>query len=297
MAPNQAIADSIKISAGDVAVRLMWRRTKIVYDIDPTLMRSLIEMDTTDALPGEVLRQLPHPNPMFVFTEGHPFLHKDGASAVLRAMQVTGRRQDGVLCSTHAEEAGQYQLTFISDILDDKGAVKDIDSVRVSIELDNKSFTIRKMIDDIMEGYAWEPLLASSATEADKRSYLEQLAGIGIAHLLYVCSDKADTVRRPVGRKPVKKGGQRPPKPVQLHQVGYRIGPAIKSAHERIERERAEGVRTGRKMIPHVRKAHLHTFRHGKGRALSKVKWLPPIFVNASGEQLDLNGVIIPVQR
>ncbi|MFI0265572.1 hypothetical protein [Streptomyces luteogriseus] len=292
--PGEDIATSIQISAGDYAVMRTWRRTKIVYDVDPTLMRSLAEMDTTDVLPGDIMRQLPHPNPMFVFTDGHPVLHKDGVPGVIRAMTVTGRRADNTMCSTHDEEATNYQLTFNADLLNDDGKVKDLDSVRISFDLADTSFTINKLVDSIIDGYAWEPLLRHNTTEEKKRQYLVNLAKFGIAHLLYVCSDKADAERRPVGRKPTKKG-QRPPKPLQMHQLGYRVGPAIKAAQVRYIKQTKTDASTGRSVAPHIRRAHLHTFAHGKGRALRKVKWLPPIFVNSNGDQFTAEGTIVRV--
>ncbi|WP_274916823.1 hypothetical protein [Streptomyces sp. WZ-12] len=294
--PTENIAKSIQISAGDYAVYWTWQKAKIVYDVEPTLMRSLAEMDTTDILPGGVLSQLPHPNPVFVFTSGYPILHKDQMPGLLRAMYVTGRRADNTMCDTSDPEATQYQLTFNSDLVNDEGNVIDGDSVRISIHLTEHSFTIRSVIDKVLKDYAWEPLLGDHASEEQKRTYLETLAHFGVAHLLYVCSDKADSQRRPVGRKPPKKG-QRPPRPLQLHQVGWRIGPTIKATREMIENDRRSQSGAGRTVTPHIRKAHLHTFKHGPGRTLSKVKWLPPIFVNSHGEQITIEGTIVPVQK
>ncbi|MFI2616606.1 hypothetical protein [Streptomyces sp. NPDC018584] len=295
--PSANIAKSIKISAGDYAIYWNWQKTKVVYDVEPTLMHSLADMDTSDVLPGGVLRQLPHPDPLFVFTEGYPIMHKDEKPGLLRAMYVSGRRADNTSCSTSDPEVTQYQLTFNSDLVNDDGEVIDLDSVRISIHLADHSFTIRKVIDEVIKDYPWEPLMVDRSSEEQKRNYLEALAHFGVAHLLYVCSEKADTQRKPVGRKPAKKG-QRPPRPVQLHQVGWHIGPSIKATRELIERERrAMGHNTGRTVTPHIRKAHLHTFKHGPGRTLSKVKWLPPIFVRANGEQIHTDGTIVPVTR
>lgn len=295
--PSESIAQSIRISAGDYAIYWNWQKTKVVYDVEPTLMHSLADMDTSDTLPGGVLRQLPHPNPLFVFTGGFPVRHKDEMPALLRAMYVSGRRSDDTACSTSDPEVTQYQLTFNSDLVNDAGEVIDFDSVRISIHLADHSFTIRKVIDDVIKNYPWEPLLVDRSSEEQKRNYLQALAHFGVAHLLYVCSEKADTQRKPVGRKPAKKG-QRPQRPVQLHQVGWHIGPTIKATRELIERERrATGNDTGRTVTPHIRKAHLHTFKHGPGRTLAKVKWLPPIFVNSKGEQVLTDGTIVPVKQ
>ncbi|MFE9412274.1 hypothetical protein ACFYN0_26300 [Streptomyces sp. NPDC006704] len=295
--PSQQIAQSIQISAGDYAVYWKWQKTKIVYDVEPTLMQALADMDTSDVLPGGVLRQLPHPNPLFIFTGGHPTVHKDGASGLIRALYVTGQRADKTMCDTSDPDAAQFQLTFVSDLVNDDGDVVDSDSVRISIELADHSFTIRRAIEQVLKDYAWEPLLADRASDDQKRNYLEALAHFGVAHLLYVCSDKADTHRQAVGRRPPRKG-QRPDRPVKLHKVGWNIGPAIKAAREVTEQaQRTSGGTAQRTVAPHIRKAHLHTFKHGPGRRLAKVKWLPPIFVNSKGEQVMTDGTIVPVTQ
>ncbi|MFJ4895928.1 hypothetical protein ACIP5U_38995 [Streptomyces sp. NPDC088788] len=295
--PSAPVMQSVQLVAGDYAVHLNWKKAKVVYDVEPTMMSTLAEMDTHDLLPGGILRQLPHPNPVFVFTEGHPVMRADGMSALVRAMYVSGRRADQTMCDTSDREAAEYQLTFKCDLLDGSGQVIDMDSVRISVGVLDDSFTMRATIDAVLKDYVWEPLMSDTSSAADKRLHMEALAHFGIAHLLYVCSEKADMVRKPIGRKPVRKGGRRPERPLQLRQVGWRIGPAIKATRDSIATSReATGTGSGRTVAPHVRRAHLHTFRYGKERALSKVRWLPPTFVNAGGEQISIDATIVPVR-
>ncbi|MGW6217840.1 hypothetical protein [Streptomyces sp. NPDC055109] len=295
--PSAAVVQSVQLVAGDYAVHLNWKKAKVVYDVEPTMMSTLAEMDTHDLLPGGILRQLPHPNPVFVFTEGHPVVRADKTSALVRAMYVSGRRAEGTLCDTSDPEAAEYQLTFKCDLPDDTGTVVDMDSVRISVGILDDSFTLRATIDAVLKNYVWEPLMTDTSSVEAKRAYMEAPAHFGIAHLLYVCSEKADTLRKPVGRKPARKGGRRPERALQLCQVGWRIGPAIKATRDSIANTRETPVTgSGRTVAPHIRRAHLHTFRYGKERALSKVHWLPPIFVNANGEQTSIDGTIVPVR-
>ncbi|MGW6261526.1 hypothetical protein [Streptomyces sp. NPDC055085] len=208
--PSAAVVQSVQLVAGDYAVHLNWKKAKVVYDVEPTMMSTLAEMDTHDLLPGGILRQLPHPNPVFVFTEGHPVVRADGTGALVRAMYVSGRRADGTLCGTSGPE---YQLTFKCDLPDGSGQVVDMDSVRISVGILDDSFTMRAAIDAVLKDYVWEPLMTDTSSVEAKRAYMEALAHFGIAHLLYVCSEKADTLRKPIGRKPARKDGRRPERP------------------------------------------------------------------------------------
>ncbi|MBD3004689.1 hypothetical protein [Streptomyces sp. 5-10] len=292
---DQRVYQSALLTAGDLAIHLNWKKHRVVYDVEPTLQESLADMQTDNVLPGEILRQLPHPNPLFTWPAGHTVTAQDGRPAVMRAMYVSARTADGTMCSTHVPEAATYQLTFLSDLLDEQGRVATPDSVRMSFELKSAATSIDEIVKSVLKDFVWEPLLQIDGTHADKVAYMKSLVRFGVAHLLYTCSEKAD-IDRPVPSRTIAKGknaGQPTKEAVLTHPLGYRIGPAIRSARERFEKDGRAHAGTGRTVAPHIRRAHLHTFKHGPGRTLSKVKWLPPIFVSADGQEY--GGTIIPV--
>ena len=79
-------------------------------------------------------------------------------------------------------------------------------------------------------------------------------------------------------------------KGVKRYSVGEKIGVRLKkfSNHVvRYETDREESGSTHKSPIMHIRRAHYHTFLVGKGRKDRRVKWLPPIVVNADGEEID----------
>lgn len=294
---DQRFWQSALLTAGDWAIHEVWKRHKIVYDIDPTLQQTLSDMETRDVLPGDVMRQLPHPNPLFVWPAGHKVTAADGRPAIVHAMYVNGQTADKQICATSAPEAEAFQLTFRSDLLDDQGRVETPDSVRMSFALTDTNTTIDAIVTQVLKQFVWEPLMATKLEHKAKVDYMGALVRFGVAHLLYTCSEKAD-VDKPKASRTISKGknrGQPTPGAVLSHPVGWRIGPAIKQTRERLERESDAGSSTGRTVAPHVRRAHLHTFRYGKGRQLKKVKWLPPIFVNADGEEFSPEGTIVRV--
>ncbi|MER6605842.1 hypothetical protein ABT282_07970 [Streptomyces sp. NPDC000927] len=265
---DEAIRQSALLAISDYAVYLLWRRYKIAYDVDPTVQESLADMETTDVLPGDILRQLPHPNPLYVWPAGHEVTSQTGEQAIVRAMYVTGRTSNRKPCDTHDERASDYQLTFVSDLLNEEGEVYTTDSIRMSFELSPKATSIKKIVEEVMKDFSWEPLLPDQASRESKRNYMRSLMQFGVAHLLYACSDKAD-VDRPVASRTIAKGknkGEPTKGAILSHPFGWRVGPAIQEAKNSVERAERSISGSGGTVRPHIRKAHLHSFRHGAGR-------------------------------
>lgn len=67
-------------------------------------------------------------------------------------------------------------------------------------------------------------------------------------------------------------------------EVGVRIGSAIRNY--RLEENHTSSSKTGKTVRPHIRAAHWHTYRIGKGKSDSYVKWLFPINVKVDENEL-----------
>lgn len=79
-------------------------------------------------------------------------------------------------------------------------------------------------------------------------------------------------------------------KGVKRYSVGERLGVRLKKFRSHVVRyevDREESGSTHKSPIMHIRRAHYHTYLVGKGRKIRRVKWLPPIVVNADGEEID----------
>lgn len=96
-------------------------------------------------------------------------------------------------------------------------------------------------------------------------------------------------MRRP-GRCVITGEGAKNPKAPKVFDVGIRIGVSLKAA--RLARSGGgTGQPTGRRMAPHVRRAHPHTYWCGPGRTERRIKWLFPILVNVHGQDLPVTTV------
>ena len=65
---------------------------------------------------------------------------------------------------------------------------------------------------------------------------------------------------------------------VRKWDVGIRYATEVKRYHE--DSVHSAGTGNGTAKRPHIRKAHWHVYRYGKGRIQKKVLWIPPIEVN-----------------
>ena len=109
-----------------------------------------------------------------------------------------------------------------------------------------------------------------------------------ISVVLYLCSQAADIYdlqgkkEKPGNPRPQKtKKGMRifPVSEKTTWMVGYRIGAALRRAHQERDKKSAEGTHASPR--PHVRRAHWHSYWTGPKDGKRKVilKWLPPILV------------------
>ena len=81
-----------------------------------------------------------------------------------------------------------------------------------------------------------------------------------------------------------------------MWDVGVRYGKAIRLAkHEykkHVQKSQPEGgaadteVKTRKPTRPHVRRAHWHRFRTGKGRTETTTLWIAPIYVCGNGKEI-----------
>ncbi|MEU0924546.1 hypothetical protein [Streptomyces malaysiensis] len=288
--------DHLLAAAGMVAATRMWRVTRVVYDFDPSLSESLVDMELDSEFPGEVLRRLPHPNPLFLFRK--PIMSQDqfGRPTAMRGFVLMLRPSLAQVASTvdvDKHEGVPYTVIAVVDVLDGHGAVVERQTMELSAPTTAENTTARKVMDEapVIHVIGGEMGPQDSAL----REYMARLTLIVVSHLLYVCCDKPDMEKVSAPPQRARRRGVRLGRAVQVHRVGWRLGPAIRQFHEQVDRLRRTAIRRGWKVIPHVRRGHPHTFLFGPGKALKKVKWVPPLLVNAAAFGIDGEGIIVPV--
>lgn len=276
----------------DWAPMAFWNQYKETYTMHPGLTKELRATDINDPIPGEMLRRLPHPDPMIVFPEGIPLTMNDGKQGRLIAIQVTGAiiTQPGharFVSTTDAGANGLY-LNAVAEVYGDDGKVVDWDYCHTSIPFSD-TFTIASIINHTRDHYTFDGVGISEGLQDERAlEYVRHVVGIALSHLLYVVSRGAeiDKPRKTTAAQGTQSKliGTPVPRPSKVMPVGYRIGAAL-DAHRRdlATNPVTTGATGGRTVKPHTRKAHFHTVRYGKGRALSYIDWFPPIPVKQNG--------------
>lgn len=280
------------LSYRDWAPMAFWNQHKEIYTMHPGLTRELRATDINDPIPGEMLRRLPHPDPMFVFPEGISLTMNDGKPGRLVAIQVSGAiiSQPGhaKFTSTTDPKANGLYLNARAEVFNDHGKVVDWDNCHTSIPF-SETFTIADLIDRTRSHYTFDGHgVSEGLTDETALSYVRYVTGIALSHLLYVVSrePEIDKPRKTTGVQgsQIKRMSVPVPRPTKLMPVGYRIGAALDAHRRNVEAKpaKSDGA-SGRTVKPHTRKAHFHTVRYGKGRAQSYLDWFPPIPVKQNG--------------
>lgn len=109
----------------------------------------------------------------------------------------------------------------------------------------------------------------------------------------YLCASNAEVQDLRVAKKDkpvIESSGKRVPVSIKVSNVGYRIGESFERMYTKSNDE-TDNTRVGAKGIkkrPHVRRAHWHHYWTGPGRTVLEVKWLEPIFVMGTEDDVDI---------
>jgi hypothetical protein len=286
---QHAISREATFTGNDRGHRLLWQKYRVVYDMDPDLVEALGTTDEDTLIPAGIMSHLPHPDPFVAFPE--PLVIPDvkrnqtisiggffvGGLGKWPDVEIYGTR------STHAANAiGDLALLIIGDVLDEagrpvtlsttKGPIRDFVSNRITLDVGGADITVGQLLRN--SEARWSQGDGSGGYEETVPPVVMK----AVASLLYLCTTNAEL--RPL---PAKSPESRPAagsrgKPLKVVKVGSEIGSALRAWR------RSTAIRsaaTGDRVVsPHIRRSHFHTYRVGKGRAETRVKWLAPIGVN-----------------
>jgi hypothetical protein len=254
----------------------LWRLSKGAYFFDPDLAREVAKTPV-GRLPVELVFRLPEPAPLVLLPEGLPAWPEIEGFHVALEWDPGGR--PGI--EPHLElrflawirgKREHHPATFVLDLdAQDLG-----EAVRKTL-----ARSIREAR-GLVARTLWEgrPLL-----EREYGTILGQLLSLAI----YLCQEAPDlggVVPRPPAPLVRVKGGKKvfPPQEPLVLPTGWRWGKVLRLARER--REREPSAPTGRRVAPHVRRAHWHLYWTGEGsrkdptRAKPLLRWVPAVLVN-----------------
>ncbi|GBD41865.1 hypothetical protein HRbin39_01252 [bacterium HR39] len=266
-----SLADFVRLGVLLHALGL-WRLTKGAYLYDPDLAREVAATPITK-LPVDLLFRLPEPAPLVLLPEGLPSWPE------VKGFHVSLDQDQNV--SPHLE------ARFLIHVLAEEGytfasLVLDLDSP------DLEKAVERTLARSLAEG---EPLgLSELEVSPDIQEGYERIAQELLSLTLYLCQEAPDLgglSPRPPAPQVRVKGGERkvfPPETPLVLPTGWRWGKAIRLARER--GEEVPSAPTGKRVAPHVRRAHWHLYWVGEGarkdpaKARPVLRWVPAVLVN-----------------
>jgi hypothetical protein len=253
----------------------LWRLSKGAYLFDPDLARE-VAATPVGRLPTELLLRLPEPAPLVLLPEGLPAWPEVEGFHVVLEWDPGGR----------PEVESHLELRFLAWIRRERGH----HPANLVLDLDAQDLeeAVRKTLArSVREARGLAARVLREVRPLLEREYgavLEQALSLA----LYLCQEAPDlggiTPRPPAPLVRVK-GGKKvfPPQEPLLLPTGWRWGKALRLARER--REKEPSAPTGRRMVPHVRRAHWHLYWTGEGsrkdstRAKPVLRWVPATLV------------------
>lgn len=294
--------------AEDLIQIARWQRHGIIYTVHPATMTALMETEWSNTkIPGEILRRLPHPDPIVVLPEPIRWPNDEGQYETYEAFGVFGVRAPRRRASSANPDISHLALHYFGRVTDEKGVAipysfpdlnapgslrnvtqvlgcRAVVDVMSDATLDERE---QHAIRDMMQG---GPLALTGFRDLDDAaSGMAMLTRVGLAILTYIASDNLDIEKRGVAAASKRKNRKHDSSvdemgATTLYSIGYRVGAAL-TAHRPGSAVSSPSAGSSRTVVPHVRRAHLHTFRRGPGHSERFVKWLPPIAVNAEHQR------------
>lgn len=276
---SPAVDQAMLNDVGVVSALAAWRMTKGIYRFDQTVFEDVSKTEVKGKLPIDVFFHLPE---WCVYVET-PDLHFLGAS-------VKG-------FFAHLDPGPEFGALNMRLVLDTDKGLESIPLTLLEEGLrESISTSLKTARTALRAGPLREDQFANLAQATSGE--LEPIFSL----LLYLCTINSDirdsrgSDRRPKnpGYTKLKRGVRKmfAAPGVMTWEVGYRLGAAIRQAiTERAARQPERGEGRHASPIPHIRRAHWHTFYTGPRKPSGAdqllteqrkafVKWLPPIKVN-----------------
>jgi hypothetical protein len=303
-APTRAAqVREIIYTAQDAAVRRLWQQHRTVYDLDPNLWAELGQITPDTVIPAGLMSQMPHSDPFIALPE--PVLLPIDGTHRMRiqgffVVGCTGGHDNALrgITSTHGDNAnGDLMLLIGAEVESHDGRPYMIDDghqdmvwSRATLDLSRGERTVEQLTAVIIERFDGLPLAGPGDF------HLPIMVQTAVAALVYLCAKNAELEPLPdaiIRRQQAQRGSKL--KKLNVVKVGYHIGAQLRAWRRSGSPAPDDGHGGGAPRRPHVRRAHLHTYRVGPGRRQTEVRFLSPIPVGFRGGEADKT-TIIPVR-
>ena len=264
-----------------------------------------IRLSTSDKLYREALRALPYINPLVVFPAGDQVMvgWKSGAQERHRLLGfftyglsshpqthpslILQENHLDWMVNTSDPDATYIVILLISEVINEIGEVIDIEVASISIPFDEEPMTLKEMVTDGVQRYAWNDSVDPVAAE----KWYAQVLKVCLGSLFYLASTVTDVERVPakVVAKRSNKAISR--KPMSMYQVGWTIGASLSKARaqRRASLSPSQQSDLTHQQDPQHRKAHFKMQPYGPGNSLRRYTYISPYWTHR--ERLGIQGL------
>lgn len=237
----------------DVAALSAWRIHKQIYQFEPEFWKDLTETKFDGTIPAEILKQVPYPAFWIDPLEAIVYFAHDHKDNLVMTVQCFG------------------------------------DSDETSAVIVRDGITLDQGLDEMAR------ITMEQLRDRGKFNFIErppmELMSDALQATLYLCSQNADIQESSQSRKNYR------PRPGQIRDVQaevrqWDVGKVYVKSLRQARRSEADPGReveihhsSGWTVRPHVRKAHWHHYRCGKGRKDLVLKWTAPMYVGLGDEK------------
>lgn len=275
---------------GALAMNGWTQNHRTIYSVDTDLRVELTRSGLPDeSIPADILRRLPHENPLFVLDD--PILvHHEGFDClygqfIVLPMKFSGTGpQNTTVEKADLESCNILRIVWFGHNVND---VNDYGIVTQSVALHKNSLDLNEQLAEVAQDQPFPDKLDKDEVlpdfvlaRRDSRWSMttQTLFPVATMLILYACSDEPDflEVEPP---EALRGRGTFKGSDLKIRQMGIRIGTSLRSHRKSSS---ASSATLNGTMTPHVRRAHWHRFWVGprNGPRRLTVKWLPPIPVN-----------------
>lgn len=273
----------VSYSAEALQAVAAWRTTKLHYVVDADLWDELSQTPMKGTPPSQVFEYLPAKS-FFIsrkgglLRKGDAALHRrDGDASVHGYFVYVLPGSIFLTPVTSTTITGRLALRLGSESIEDAldRVVQEMKESSLNViraHPNGTEFERQKAVADLLARWPKE-----------EESIRSEWHGV-LSNILYLCTEQPDVEGKSLPCVKMTRLGSRVRFSVPTAETVVGVGVRLGSVFRKAANERAESDAGGfcKPVMPHIRRAHWHTYWTGKkGEKRPEVKWLSPILVNA----------------
>lgn len=286
------------------AIDLLWRHSRVAYPVHQDMLRALAG-STSTKLSGDLLRRIPHTNPLLILNEPMRATLPTGEAAEVLGAYVFGTQAEWDqdrhqrFCLTTDTEMTTLGFMGISRVLDRAGRQTSWDFSRMTIPLKPR-FVLADVIDWATSADRPRSQSRPPRNPEGDRAWWATVLPPFVDAVLYTCTatpDMRPVRQRPKAAKGRKRTGNRDdrPAPTTLIKVGWQLGPSLMEARRASKQYEPTGQ--GHEQTRQERRGHWRETRCGPRWSEKQLDWIAPYMIRRDQPEDSQENRMVPLTK